>query len=91
VKKASSHVDTMRADHGGTEIRAALEEAFKSRSSPSTPASVFVLTDGEAYDLDGVQACVAAAVAKSKVAKVLLRLFCLGIGNSVSKVIIHLY
>ncbi|KIJ27180.1 hypothetical protein M422DRAFT_191319, partial [Sphaerobolus stellatus SS14] len=84
VEHASAHVDTIDANYGGTEIRAALDVAFRSRSDSATPASVFVLTDGEAYDLDGVQATVADAISRSKASNSLLRLFCLGIGNAVS-------
>jgi len=81
----------MLANMDGTEIRDAIEEAFKSRSNLATPASIFVLTDGAAHDLNGVQGAVSAAIAKAKVHNVLLRLFCLDIGNPVSKVIFNIY
>lgn len=57
VEEASKHIDTMEADLGGTEIRDALDFAFKKRNTAEVngdkPAtSVFVLTDGEAWDID---------------------------------------
>ena len=86
LKAASNHVDTMEADFGGTEIRSAIEEAFRSRSDPNKPTSVFILTDGDAYDLDGVQEAVTEHITKARLSNSLLRLFCLGIGDGVSKV-----
>lgn len=80
----------MSSNYGGTEIRSAIEAAFVSRSlnpqGQNTPTSVFVLTDGQASDLDGVQSSIQQAVAKAKADNVLLRVFCMGIGDAVSKV-----
>ncbi|KAJ7875360.1 vault protein inter-alpha-trypsin domain-containing protein [Mycena olivaceomarginata] len=67
---ATRHVDGMNADYGGTEIRSALQ-------------NVFVLTDGQASDLDGVFKAVKGAVANAP-AQAYLRVFVLGIGNSAS-------
>ncbi|KAJ6476263.1 vault protein inter-alpha-trypsin domain-containing protein [Mycena sanguinolenta] len=50
---------------------------------PDRPTSVFVLTDGEVWDLEGVFAEVKAAVAAAP-AQGYLRVFVLGIGNSAS-------
>ena len=36
----------MKADYGGTEMRAALSKVFESRTV-TAPTAVFVLTDGE--------------------------------------------
>lgn len=42
----TEHVDSMKADYGGTEMRAALSKVFESRTV-TAPTAVFVLTDGE--------------------------------------------
>lgn len=82
VELASNHVDAMRADYGGTETKMALQAIFESRQEKTAePAAVFVLTDGEAWDLEGVFKTVTDAVAKSDKA---LRVFVLGVGNQVS-------
>jgi hypothetical protein len=53
LEQATSHVDRMEADYGGTEIRGALKACFAGRTL-DRPTSVFVLTDGEAWNLDAV-------------------------------------
>ncbi|KAJ7456501.1 von Willebrand factor type A domain-containing protein [Mycena latifolia] len=75
---ATSHVETMNADFGGTEIREALKAVFGSRDTSVTTA-VFVLTDGEVTDHDGTMSDIRYAVDASP-----LRVFCLGIGDGVS-------
>jgi uncharacterized protein with von Willebrand factor type A (vWA) domain len=72
----------MGADYGGTEIRAALAHCVKARKT-DRPMSLLVLTDGDAWDLDGVLSEVTSAVvAAPKNAH--LRVSVLGIGKSVS-------
>ncbi|KIM20227.1 hypothetical protein M408DRAFT_30544 [Serendipita vermifera MAFF 305830] len=90
VAEASKHVDTFTANYGGTSLRSALRFAFSSRqalaanSTEKPPASVFVLTDGEAWDLDGVNNLVRESVESAKKQDELLRAFVLGVGNQVS-------
>jgi hypothetical protein len=92
VEEASKHVDTFTSNFGGTEIRSALEYAFSNRaasgripgSTDKMPASVFVLTDGEAWDLEGVVNSVTSYVAAAKNDGKLLRTFVMGVGNQVS-------
>ncbi|KAJ7468641.1 von Willebrand factor type A domain-containing protein, partial [Mycena latifolia] len=79
---ATQHVDGMEANYGGTEIRAALQKCFETRKT-DRPTAVFLLTDGEAWDVDGVLNEVKGAVAKAP-ARAYLRISVLGIGNSVS-------
>ncbi|KAJ7875371.1 von Willebrand factor type A domain-containing protein [Mycena olivaceomarginata] len=79
---ATRHVDGMNADYGGTEIRKALQKCFETRKT-DRPTSVFVLTDGQASDLDGVFKAVKGAVANAPTPGY-LRVFVLGIGNSAS-------
>ncbi|GAA6046393.1 hypothetical protein JCM3770_004897 [Rhodotorula araucariae] len=82
LDEATRLVDSMEANLGGTEIRAALDYVFQLRDS-KRPTSVFVLTDGDAWDLDGVLDTVTSAVSASSPAAP-LRVFSLGIGNSAS-------
>jgi hypothetical protein len=85
VQAATAHVDKMTADHGGTEMKQALLFAFRSRQHRS-PTTVFALTDGQSYDLEGVHDAVRDEVVNSKGDMTFLRVFCMGIGNAVSKV-----
>jgi len=90
VAEASKHVDTFSANYGGTELRSALQFAFSGRPalSPNAteqpPTSVFVLTDGEAWDLDGIINLTTESVQAAKEKNNLLRTFVLGVGNQVS-------
>lgn len=83
-KEASEHVDVMRADFGGTEVKAALEAAFKQRPQSEDPMAVFVLTDGEAWDVQGVIDCVSTTVGASQGQ---IRVFVLGVGEQVSRAV----
>ncbi|KAJ7223092.1 von Willebrand factor type A domain-containing protein, partial [Mycena pura] len=82
LEEATQHVDGMRADFGGTEIRAALARCFGARTT-DRPTSVFVLTDGAAWDVQGVLSEVKAAVTRGP-AHAYLRVSALGIGNTAS-------
>ncbi|GAA5889554.1 hypothetical protein JCM8208_001058 [Rhodotorula glutinis] len=82
LDEATTLIDSMEADMGGTEIRAALESVFKLRDK-KRPTSVFVLTDGDVWDLDGVLESVKTAVSASST-DAPLRVFSLGIGKSAS-------
>ncbi|KAJ7223099.1 vault protein inter-alpha-trypsin domain-containing protein [Mycena pura] len=82
LEQATRHVDSMRADYGGTEIRAALRQCFQTRKL-DRPMSVLVLTDGDAWDLEGVLSECKGAVATAP-EKAYLRVSVLGIGNSAS-------
>ncbi|KAJ6526626.1 von Willebrand factor type A domain-containing protein [Mycena vulgaris] len=82
LEAATRHVDGMTADYGGTEIRGALEQCFAARKR-HLPTSLFVLTDGEAWDLDAVFDAVKKAVAVAP-PNAPLRVSVLGIGDSVS-------
>lgn len=89
VAEASKHVDAIEANYGGTEIRSALDYAFKNKTKEKMdgkpiPVAVFVLTDGEAWDLDNVIATVSQAAVQAQKEYSLLRTFVLGVGNDVS-------
>ncbi|KAJ7590273.1 von Willebrand factor type A domain-containing protein [Mycena floridula] len=83
LDEATRHVDSMRADFGGTDIRGALNSCFEKRMS-DRPTSVFLLTDGDAWDLDGVLAVVKEKVTAVQSKSSYLRVFTLGIGDSAS-------
>ncbi|GAA5971822.1 hypothetical protein JCM11641_001528 [Rhodosporidiobolus odoratus] len=82
LTEATSIVDAVRADYGGTEMKKALDSTFALRNK-ERPTSVFVLTDGDAWDLEGVNSAVKAAVSASTLTAP-LRVFVLGIGTSAS-------
>ncbi|KAH7099356.1 VIT-domain-containing protein [Auriculariales sp. MPI-PUGE-AT-0066] len=87
VNEASVAVDKMNADYGGTEVKGALSFSFDHAAMATaeggrSPTAVFLLTDGEAWDIPGVVRCVTEAVAA---ANGLLRVFVLGVGEQVSK------
>ncbi|KII87048.1 hypothetical protein PLICRDRAFT_113205 [Plicaturopsis crispa FD-325 SS-3] len=87
MANATSHVQGMDANFGGTEIKAALQATLDSRSK-TVPTVVFVLTDGEAYDIDETCAVVRDAVALAAPATP-LRVFTLGIGDTVSSAMVE--
>jgi len=91
VDEASRHADRMKADFGGTEIRGALEYTFglagdsgHNKTGINEPTAVFVLTDGEAWDIPGIVGAVDGAVVRSQG---LLCVFVLGVGEQVSKAV----
>jgi len=90
VSEASTFVDDMKADYGGTEMRKALYFTFgicgidAQAADAMEPTAVIVLTDGEAWDIPGITETVATAVGK---AGGKLRVFVLGIGEDVSRAV----
>ncbi|KAG8808602.1 hypothetical protein FRC17_003876 [Serendipita sp. 399] len=90
MEEASRHVDGFEANYGGTELRSALKFAFDSRQdiqSPQrekVPTSVFVLTDGRTWDMDGITNIVSQCCENAKTHGSLLRTFTLGVGKHVS-------
>ncbi|KAM0753175.1 hypothetical protein T439DRAFT_339005 [Meredithblackwellia eburnea MCA 4105] len=87
LEEATLHVDRMSANYGGTEIRLAMEAVFKARKT-DRPTSLFVLTDGDAWDLDNVLESVKSSVTKAP-SGAYLRVFTLGIGNSSSTAMVE--
>ncbi|KAJ6476339.1 von Willebrand factor type A domain-containing protein [Mycena sanguinolenta] len=82
LEEATRHVDSMKADYGGTEIAAALQNCFATRKM-DRPLSLLVLTDGDAWALDRVLGEVRGAVEKAP-KDAYVRVSVLGIGNSAS-------
>ena len=53
LKRAENVVRKMDANMGGTEIRRALEEAYRSPGSEGLEQDILLITDGEIWDRDG--------------------------------------
>ncbi|KAI0685189.1 hypothetical protein BC835DRAFT_1421505 [Cytidiella melzeri] len=81
LAQATRYVESIYAQ-GGTQIRSALHEVFRSRNI-HVPTACFVLTDGEAHDIDATLQTVSEAVALSTTGAP-LRVFTLGIGTTTS-------
>ncbi|RIB15448.1 hypothetical protein C2G38_1579317 [Gigaspora rosea] len=78
--KALEYAQEMTANYGGTEIYYPLKWAFEN-SRNDMPTSVFLLTDGEVYNVDDIINLVKSCEEKKKDD---LRFFSIGIGDSVS-------
>ncbi|TFY72211.1 hypothetical protein EVG20_g785 [Dentipellis fragilis] len=87
LKEAVLHMETMDARFGGTEIQNALRHSILSRSV-DMPTAVIVLTDGEDSDVEPCVKLVSNEVAKAS-ARSPLRVFTLGIGNTVSSEMVN--
>ncbi|KAJ1549291.1 hypothetical protein HK405_006235, partial [Cladochytrium tenue] len=81
------HVQSIEADMGGTELRSAMEAAFRSRRT-DMPTQLFVMTDGEIWDSQSLFAMIDQEVQKAGSAgsgsNGFVRVFSLGIGPNVS-------
>ncbi|KAF7373331.1 hypothetical protein MSAN_00542700 [Mycena sanguinolenta] len=82
LEEATRHIDTMTANYSGTEIRAALKHVFV-KQRLDRPMNVLMLTDGDAWDLNGVLSEVKLAVSLAP-KDAYVRVSVLGIGNSAS-------
>ncbi|CAG8838564.1 29139_t:CDS:2, partial [Gigaspora margarita] len=78
--KALKHAQEMDANYGGTEIYNPLKWAFKN-SRNDVPTSIFLLTNGQVYNVDQIVELIKSCKEKKKND---LRLFSIGIGDSVS-------
>ncbi|KAJ1559582.1 hypothetical protein HK405_010075, partial [Cladochytrium tenue] len=84
---AERHVNSIGADMGGTELRSAVDAAFRNRRT-DMPTQLFVLTDGEIWDSQSLFAMIDQEVKKAASAgsasRSFVRIFSLGIGSDVS-------
>ncbi|GES73070.1 von Willebrand factor A domain-containing protein DDB_G0267758-like [Rhizophagus clarus] len=80
LSEALNLAQTMTSNYGGTEIYSALEWVFEN-SRDDMPTSIFLITDGEVWNVDQIVELVSKNEEKKKDD---LRLFSLGIGDSVS-------
>ncbi|KAI9324061.1 hypothetical protein DFJ73DRAFT_874342 [Zopfochytrium polystomum] len=89
LKTAEKYVSELKADMGGTELQAAFEAIFEKRRK-DMPTQIFVLTDGEIWNVDSLFAAVDDQVKKASAIKLksgssaFVRIFTLGIGQDVS-------
>lgn len=83
LKQATRYAQTLEADMGGTEIAGAVEEAFQRRRR-DVPSQLFLLTDGEVWDVDTLCATIREAVDEGERSNAFVRVFSLGIGDAVS-------
>ncbi|KAK1226022.1 hypothetical protein PQX77_011021 [Marasmius sp. AFHP31] len=82
---ATQHVDSMRANYGGTEIASALQFVYSSLSKPlSRPVSVFLLTDGGAWDVPTCVSHTRSALSSVATEDNFIRVFTIGIGSGAS-------
>ena len=84
LDEAISHVDGFSANYGGTETYAAMVAAIGSRFK-DLPCEVMLLTDGEIWNQEQLFTYLDKEVQESKGA---VRVFALGIGNSVSHALV---
>ncbi|KAI9351821.1 hypothetical protein DFJ73DRAFT_369944 [Zopfochytrium polystomum] len=89
MKEAEHYVENLKADMGGTELRAAVEAVFEKRRK-DMPTQLFVLTDGEIWSADSLFAFISGKVKEAEQIKLrsgqtaFARVFSLGIGRDVS-------
>src|SRR5215213_5332121 len=80
LSKALNLAQTMTSNYGGTEVFSALKWAFENSRS-DMPTTVFLITDGAVWNVDQIVELVREHEERKKDD---LRLFSLGIGDSVS-------
>ncbi|KAG0620685.1 hypothetical protein M758_4G235100 [Ceratodon purpureus] len=83
LKKGISYAQQLQADMGGTEMTGAFQEAFQRRRR-DVPTQIFLLTDGEIWDVDNLVQVVREAVEEGEKSDSFVRVFSLGVGASVS-------
>ena len=84
LKTASAYARALRADMGGTEIASAFREVFERRRR-DVPTQIFLLTDGQVWDVDDIAESIREAVREGeKKSDAFVRVFSLGVGNDVS-------
>ncbi|KAJ3417413.1 hypothetical protein HDV05_004878 [Chytridiales sp. JEL 0842] len=85
LQKATSSMENLQADLGGTEILSAVTAVYESRRK-DMPTQVLVLTDGEVWDSQSLFTYIKAKVQLSQELNkdAFFRVFALGIGNDVS-------
>ncbi|KAF9265841.1 VIT-domain-containing protein [Marasmius fiardii PR-910] len=85
LEAATQHVDSMLANYGGTEIAAALSSVYSSLPKPlARPASIFLLTDGSAWDISSCVKNTREALSTFATPENFIRVFSLGIGDGAS-------
>ncbi|GLB42640.1 hypothetical protein LshimejAT787_1200890 [Lyophyllum shimeji] len=85
VDKANAYIDAMKPDYGTTDIPKGLDAVFNSLPSPLVrPVSIFLLTDGGAWDVKACMDKTEAAIRQRSTEKNFMRVFTVGLGDGVS-------
>lgn len=85
LESALSHVESMDANYGGTEMLQPLEAAIKNRYG-DIPLDIMLLTDGQVWNQ---QSLFSSLTRRMSEAKMPMRIFTLGIGNGVSLALVE--
>lgn len=83
LKTASAYARALQADMGGTEIASAFRDVFERRRR-DVPTQIFLLTDGQVWDVDDIAQSIREAVREGEKSNAFVRVFSLGVGNDVS-------
>ncbi|KAH7908864.1 von Willebrand factor type A domain-containing protein [Hygrophoropsis aurantiaca] len=80
VDTAMSHIETMQANYGGTQMAKALEAVYKSLVTPLVcPVSIFLLADGGVWDVSCVN-ITQEAIREYATDAAFIRVFTIGLG-----------
>ncbi|CAH0055110.1 unnamed protein product [Clonostachys solani] len=85
LEEAVTHINTFRADYGGTEIYSAMDGAFKN-AYKDLNLEVFLLTDGEIWNQEALFKLINDQVASTRGR---VRVFSLGIGHGASSALVE--
>lgn len=82
---STAYAQKLRADMGGTEMTSAFQEALHRRRR-DVPTQIFLLTDGQIWNVDTLVQVIKSAVAEAETTSPssFVRVFSLGVGPSVS-------
>ncbi|KAH7918536.1 hypothetical protein BV22DRAFT_1041703 [Leucogyrophana mollusca] len=85
VDMAMNHINEMTANYGGTEIARAIDAVYQSLPARlSKPVSIFLLTDGGAWDVEDCMSKTKTAIHNRASDSMFMRVFTVGMGNGVS-------
>jgi hypothetical protein len=80
---STAYARKLRANMGGTEMTSAFQEALHRRRR-DIPTQIFLLTDGQIWNIDTLVQVIKSAVAETTTPSSFVRVFSLGVGPSVS-------
>lgn len=83
LREGIQHAQAMQASGGGTDIASAIPEVCQRRRR-DVPLQIFVLTDGKISKFDQLRRVISNAVDDGERSNHPFRVFCLGVGDSIS-------
>lgn len=83
LRTTTKYAQALRADMGGTELLGAFQEVFERRRR-DIPTQIFLLTDGQVWNVEALIQCVKEAVEEGEKRNSVVRVFSLGVGEAVS-------